>query len=183
MTQLWSIFGASDEVLCPSYPTPSFGSHPKDNGWAWSTGQRATRIDAAPDPLADEWDGSAWVKSLTFFRAQRIEAVKARRDQAEWGGCATAFGRVDSDPDSQRKVVGADRMAEKLGEAFSVAWTMQDNSSVVHDAVAMGAMALAVGIHVATCHAVGQAKRAAIAAAETVAAVEAVDLEEGWPDA
>jgi len=123
---------------------------------------------------------------LPDMRARRWRKVKAARDAAEWSGCTTQLGRVDTDPDSQRKVSGSVQMAmiaQAAGVPFDLAWTMQDNRSVMHDADAMIGMGVAVGRHVAACHAVALAKRAVIDAADTAEAIAAVDIEGGWPDA
>lgn len=185
MTQLWTIYAlADDAVLYAGFGTPSAADHPKDFGWAWDGDtQGAVAIPAAPGP-AQRWNGSAWVDDLDALRAARWERVKARRDQAEWAGCDTALGRVDTDPDSQRKTGGAVQMAmiaQAAGAPFSIDWTMQDNSTVSHDAPAMIAMGIAVGQHVAACHEAALGKRAAIDAASTAEDIAAVDIESGWP--
>lgn len=128
----------------------------------------------------------AWVQDLDPARHRAWAAVKAARDHAEWGGCDTPLGRVDTDPDSQRKISGAVQMAmiaAAAGEAFALDWTMGNNLAVSHDAAAMIALGIAVGQHVAVCHAVATGKRAAIAAANDAEAIEAVDIETGWPPA
>lgn len=144
-----------------------------------------------PEGFTDDlfaWDvaARAMVEDVHALRSRAWSAVKARRDQAEWAGCATALGRVDTDPDSQRKVSGSVQMAmiaQAAGAPFSIEWTMQDNSSVDHDAPAMILMGVAVGQHVAICHAIAVAKRAEIEAAVDAAAIGAVDVEGGWPGA
>lgn len=140
--------------------------------WVWEAGGFARIIP--PAPTIDEQRASVW------------EAVRAARDRAEWWGCSTPLGRADSDPDSQRKVAGAVQLAmiaQAGGAPFSIDWTMQDNSSVPHDAAAMITLGVAVGQHVAACHAVALAKRSAIDGADNVEALMAIDIEGGWPDA
>src|SRR5690349_3380329 len=56
------------------------------------------------------------------LRPQKWAQVKAARDKAEYAGCMTPLGRVDTDPDSQRKIAGAVQMAMIAGEAFSLEW-------------------------------------------------------------
>ena len=122
--------------------------------------------------------------TLSGTKAEAWLKVRARRDQAEAAGCNTALGRIDTDADSQRKISGAVQMALialTAGQSFSVGWTMHDNTTVEHDAQAMIDLGLAAGAHVATCHAVAVAKRALIMAASTIAEVEAVSIEDGWP--
>nr|WP_246848158.1 DUF4376 domain-containing protein [Sphingomonas beigongshangi] len=123
---------------------------------------------------------------LSTYAGKRWTLVKAARDQAEWWGCSTPLGRADTDPESQRKVSGAVQLAmiaQAAGQSFAIDWTMQDNSTVAHDASAMIAMGVAVGQHVAACHEVALAKRVALEAAADAAGVDAVDVEGGWPDA
>lgn len=139
----------------------------------------------------DYWSGGlySWVvrsatPDLPALRARHWALVKARRDEAEWSGCATALGRVDTDPDSQRKVGGAVQLAliaAGAGQPFALDWTMQDNSAVAHDGSAMIGLGVAVGQHVAACHEAALAKRAAIDAATDRAGIEAVPIEGGWP--
>lgn len=138
------------------------------------------------------WDGQAFVPvlppppSLEQLKVQVWDAVRGARDRAEWWGCSTPLGRADSDPDSQRKVAGAVQMAmiaQAAGAPFSIDWTMQDNRSVTHDAIAMITLGVAVGQHVADCHAAALAKRAAIEAATDASTLVDFDSEGGWPDA
>lgn len=186
MAQLWTIASTvTGEVLAVSFETESAGIHPRCRGWPWDGDtQKATKIDAMPSPAIERWTGTVWVPDLDALRAARWVRVKAARDAAEWGGCATALGRVDTDRDSQRKISGSVQMAQialGAGEPFSVDWTMLDNSVATHDGPAMIAMGIAVGRHVATCHEVAVGKRAAIEAGDDVAAIEAVEIEAGWP--
>lgn len=146
----------------------------------------ATVVDAPADYEARPyiWAGEDWAIDLTVCRARRWAEVKARRDQAEWGGCATPLGAVDTDPDSQRKISGAVQMAmiaQAAGEPFALDWTMRDNSVVAHDGAAMVTMGVLVGLHVAACHAAATTLRAAIAVATDEAAIASVDVDAGWP--
>ncbi|MEN2747083.1 DUF4376 domain-containing protein [Sphingomonas sp. T9W2] len=143
-------------------------------------------------PVEWVWEATGFTRiippapTINQQRALVWEAVRAARDRAEWWGCSTPLGRADSGPDSQRKVAGAVQLAmiaQAGGAPFSIDWTMQDNSSVTHDAAAMIALGVAVGQHVAACHAVALAKRSAIEAAGNVEALAAIDVEGGWPDA
>ncbi|PXA90002.1 hypothetical protein DMC47_28125 [Nostoc sp. 3335mG] len=74
-------------------------------------------------------------------------------------------------------------IAQGAGAPFSIDWTMQDNSSATHDAAAMIRLGVSIGQHVAACHAVALAKRAAIEAAADATALAAIDVAGGWPDA
>jgi hypothetical protein len=121
---------------------------------------------------------------FSIAKIEMREALRRRRDRAEFSGCDTPLGRMDTDADSQRKVNGSVTMAliaQAAGQPFAIDWTMADNSSVTHDAAAMIAAGVAVGLHVSACHANGVALKAAIDAATDVVELAAVDIEEGWP--
>ncbi len=139
-------------------------------------------LSAADLTLLGAGEAAAGEINLPMLRARYWSQIKLARDAAQNGGCMTPLGRVDTDPDSQRKVSGSVQLAMIAGAQFSVAWTMQDNAVVVHDAASMIAMGVAVGQHVAACHAVAQAKRAALDAATTIEEIAAVDIEGGWPN-
>lgn len=138
---------------------------------------------AQPTPF-HRWDISthAWLLDLEDLRKQAWGRIKAQRDAAEWGGFDTPFGRFDSDPNSQTKIIGAAQLASiaaARGEPFSIRWTLQDNSTVMLDAPAMIAVGAAMGRHIDSVHQIGRAKRAAIEAATTYDAIMAVTWSEG----
>jgi hypothetical protein len=131
------------------------------------------------NPEVGAWQDS---RSMDELRSARWGEIKAQRDAAEWGGFDTPFGRFDSDPKSQAKIIGAVQLASiaaARGEPFSIRWTLQDNSTVVLDAPAMIAVGVAMGQHIDSVHQIGRAKRAAIEAATTRDAVMAVTWSEG----
>lgn len=118
-------------------------------------------------------------------RARWLEA-RDYRDLRASGGCATPSGRVDSDPESRGKISGGSTAAiasKAAGIAFSVDWTMEDNRVVTLDADAMIAMGMAVVQHVALCQQIGTGIRDRIAAATTMAELDAIDITEGYPNA
>lgn len=121
---------------------------------------------------------------LMVAKINKRQAVALARNTHEWSGAATPLGRMDSDPDSQRKVNGAASMAmiaSSAGQPFSIDWTMQDNSTVTHDAAAMMAAGVAMGEHVSACHDRAKVLKANIDDAADAAALEAIDIEAGWP--
>lgn len=111
---------------------------------------------------------------LSFFQNRQWAAVKAARDAAKSAGASSPYGFVDTDPTSLTNLSGAVLAAQVTGAAFSVEWTMADNSVCALDAEAMIEVGLAAVAHAQTVHATGQVLRAAIYAAETIEAVEAI---------
>jgi hypothetical protein len=148
--------------------------------------------DASLVELADDhwdslktWNGSAFVEDVAGVAAVKWASVKAKREIIETGGCPTPLGVMDTSAASQGKLNGAVTMAlvsQSIGAPFSVEWTMADNSVVAHNASAIITAGMAVGQHVAACHAVATALRAEIGAATTVADLNAVDVDgAAWP--
>jgi len=113
------------------------------------------------------------------------EQVKQLRDHHTQAGVTVPpHGTFDSDPDSQRKISGSAVMAMlaiQNSEPFSLDWRLQDNSIVALDAMQMIAVGVAVGQHIAACQYCKNALDALIDAAEDVEALEAIDIEAGWP--
>jgi hypothetical protein len=81
--QLWTITDiATGAVLSTAFSTPSTGSHPKDNGWAWDAAKhKATRIAAQPETDLQAFDGTAWSYSPNKVEAELIAMVKAESER------------------------------------------------------------------------------------------------------
>jgi hypothetical protein len=120
-------------------------------------------------------------RTLDELKADVRFAVRARRNAAEWGGCNTPSGRIDSDPDSQRKINGSVTMALIAGSAFSVDWRLSDNTVTTLNASQMINVGLAVGQHVSACQDRKNDLDAAITAATSATELAAIDIETGWP--
>ena len=123
-------------------------------------------------------------QSLDGARARLWDRAKAARDAAEFGGCETPSGRADTGRDSIMRLngaVSAAQLALAAGQAFSVDWTMADNSVVTLDAPGAIALGLAAMAHTVACHERGRELRAAIAGAADLAALAAIDVTAGWP--
>lgn len=83
MPQMWTITSLdSTKVLMTVFHTPSTGSHPKDNGWAWdATTQKAWKIDRIPDTTVEKWNGTAWVEDLQKAKDLAIDSIKTQAEQ------------------------------------------------------------------------------------------------------
>lgn len=116
-------------------------------------------------------------------KADKRAAINMVRDQIENDTAPTPFGVAQCDINSRDKINGAVLMAllaTQQGQPFSVSWTMADNSQVTFNAQQMIQFGMAVGQYVATIHAKGVAKKAAVDACTTVDEVNAIDIEAGW---
>jgi hypothetical protein len=139
-------------------------------------------IPAGVEPTLAALDGGAIGNKLEVERGLRWHLVKRRALAAELAGCATPRGRMDTGPQSQAALNLYATQAIGQGEAFvPILWTMADNSFEIHDGPAIVAAHLAVALHVSACHARAQELRAELAAAETLEAIGAVAVDQGWP--
>ena len=112
---------------------------------------------------------------LSWFQNRRWEALKIARDAAIDAGVETPFGTFDSDPQS-RANLGDAVLAARISQdpAFSIEWTLADNTSVTLSAEQLVTVGLLVMQHVNQQHAIGRAKRAAVYAATSIEEVEAI---------
>lgn len=112
--------------------------------------------------------------------------AKAYRDsRIDAGVSVPGVGVFDSDEISRGNITGAVTMAmiaKGAGQPFAMGWKLKDNSIVqVTNADAMIGVGVAVGSHVAACHAAAQAIAVAIQAAANVSALDAIDITAGYP--
>lgn len=123
--------------------------------------------------------------TLDGLKDLRWHEVKQNRDWRIDGGCdVPGIGRFDTDVLSRSNINGAVTgafMAKSAGAPFAVNWKLANNSLAELDADQMIMVGQTVLAHVSTCHARSQALGLLIAAAETIADLEAIDIEEGWP--
>ena len=118
--------------------------------------------------------------TLDSLKLRKWAAIKDRREQVEFGGFTWDGSVFDSDAESQSRIQGASQLATLAmlsSSNFSVDWTLADNTVRTLSIANMLAVGQAMGVHIMTTHGVGRGLRAAIEAATTTAAVEAVT----WP--
>lgn len=138
---------------------------------------------------AGSFPGAEIVADEEFeFRSRQIvmeRRVKAIRN-ALWVGIATtSAGPVNIDMTSRDNMQGLVNMftiAEEMGEPIAtVSYTMADNTDQDFSAAEFKALALEVGLFVNATHQRKRTLDAEIAAASTVAELEAIDIDAGWP--
>lgn len=187
MTTYWTILDAGGVVLQPCCGTPDVLITPDLAGEPWEDGYQAIQIPFAPNLDVHVWNGAAWEPEINRLKVFKREAVNARRAQAENEGCMTPAGIVDSDEKSRGLVSGAVQMAmvaKSFGAPFTETWTMHEGNStpeVELDADGMIYMGIAVGQYISAVHARGTALKKEIELAATAAALEAIDINTGWP--
>jgi hypothetical protein len=100
-----------------------------------------------------DWAAKAWVdpRSLQDFKDARWAEVRRARDRAEFGGFTWDGSRFDSDALSQQRITAAVTLA-MMNSAFSIDWTLADNTVRTLTAADMIAVGVALGQHVNACH-------------------------------
>jgi hypothetical protein len=117
------------------------------------------------------------MNALERAKTSRWVFLKEARDEAEWGGTATNFGRFDTDEKSQGKLTGASLAALILmsqGQPFSKIWTREDNTSVTLTGSQLIEVGLTVMAWVDTVHQRSRVLYDRIQTATTVPEVDAV---------
>ena len=113
------------------------------------------------------------VPALDQAKADQWKLIKAARDEVELGGFIWDSSTFDSNQISQQRINGAVTLA-MLNSAFVIDWTLADNSVRSLTAAEMLQVGGALGVHVGTQFAIGQAKRAQIMAATSIIDVQAI---------
>lgn len=104
--------------------------------------------------------------------------LKARRYQAETSGTVIGGSSVDTDRDTQAKLIAA-RVMAKEDASYTINWKLPAGF-VVLDATTIIAIADGVRTHVQNCFDNEAALTTAIDLATTTTALDAVDIESGW---
>lgn len=117
-------------------------------------------------------------RTLDDFKAEKWGQAKAHRDAAEFGLFEWAGHSFDGDEAAQRRinlaVMGAQAALIAGDTAWSVDWTLADNTSLTLSASDMIGVANALGANIAQAHALARVKRQQIEAAQTVAELDAL---------
>ncbi len=130
------------------------------------------------------WDGETFAPptpDLEALRAAKLSALAERRWQAETGGVMVNGAPIRTDATSQAKIAGADLLFERDPTLTEVDWEAQPGVWVTVDRPTMTAIGIAVGRHVQACFSNAKGLSQAILAAEDAAALDAIDIEDGWP--
>lgn len=153
------------------------------------------------DPfMVPNFETRTFSPDLAAARGAKWEEVKAKRHTLENGVAATPIGPVQCDDSSKIKICGLVQMARIAWDTecadaateepprepdpgcFAEEFTLADNSIVVLDAQTAVTLGVAVGAHVSAVHAVSRGLRGLIDAAETLAELDAIDIEAAaWP--
>lgn len=120
------------------------------------------------------WRDPRTLQDLKDAHWQKIKQARQAQELAgfEWDG-----SHFDSDAISQQRIAGAVQIAQLLGAAFSIDWTLANNTARTLDAAQMIQVGLSLSQHVNAIHQVARGLRAAIDAATSAEQLDAVI----WP--
>lgn len=126
------------------------------------------------------------VLSVAERKLEMVESIKAIRDTHIAGGTTVqGIGVFDSDDAARLNITGAVVMAQvaiAANQPFSMSWKLANNTLVTLNATQMIAVGIAAGTHVAACHARAQVLGVAVQNAADHAALDAININIGWPD-
>lgn len=120
-----------------------------------------------------------WVDVRTFAQQQAAAwaRIKAARDAALSAPVTWDGSTFDADENARQRIGQALQlatMAAQAGQAYSVPWTLADNTVRVLSGADLAQVAVAMGLQFQATFAKGQALRAQIEAATTQAELDAV---------
>ena len=127
-----------------------------------------------------EWTSTGWQipsGALESAKAIRWQIMKSVRDAKLSAGLTFNGGVYDSDDTSRSYIQGAVQLAQIAAannQAYSVVWTLADNSTATLTGTQMMQLGVALGQFVQTVFAEGDSIRAQINAATTVDQVNAI---------
>lgn len=160
---------------------------PSPDGYRWTE---------VPDPpqawrvalVGGQYTPTPYVKSdaeaTAEERPKKLDALAVQR-VAKMSVLSATAGLINMD-DGTRATISSyaqtAALANQAGLPFSITWRLLDNTYVELDASAMIRLSLEVTSHVSACHAYSFQLKDKIEAATTVAELEAIDINTGWPE-
>lgn len=128
-----------------------------------------------------------WVvaeKELNYCKSELVARINEKRDSIEAGGFPYLGKVLDSDPRSVQRIntaVQAAQAAVAAGVPFGIDWVCADNSVVTLDAAGMIGAPVALATYANQAHTFARTLKDQANAALTIAELEAIDIEAGWP--
>lgn len=132
--------------------------------------------DPRPNPACVyNLDTNTWqdLRSLAEARVIKWNEIKNSRSFAEYSGFSWNGNIFDSDPTSQQRLTGAVTLAQ-LNPAFSIEWTLMDNTTITLNSADMLDVGITLGQHVTTQFSCAQALRTDIDNATTLEQVDSI---------
>jgi len=135
-------------------------------GWSWD----GTRFSPPPD-----------LRTLEEARAEKLAALAARRYAVEIAGTVLDGRRIRTDRETRGAMIEALACAAIVGDAWATRWKGDDGAFVTIDGAFLERAVAAAGAHRSACFAREDALTIEILAAPDRAALDAIDIDAGWP--
>lgn len=122
--------------------------------------------------------------NLASEKARMRASVNTRRDLLEEQSFPYMGKRFDSDTRSVLRInvaASTAAAAAAAGAPFSIEWTTADNSVLALDAQQMIGVPVALAQYGNALHQHGRTLKAQIDAAQTIAELRAINIQDGWP--
>jgi hypothetical protein len=122
--------------------------------------------------------------TLDDLKSEKWASAKAYRDSLANGYCTTPSGVIEINDSAKLRINSAVQMAiiaKSASQAFSIDWTLMNNTTVTLDADQMIAMGVYVGQFVSSCQSAGTAIRSQIEAATDTSSLNSIDITVGYP--
>lgn len=155
----------------------------------WSPGEGLIAVEA-PEGVGIGWsyiDGQFIAPpaappfaTLAEAKAARLDALAARRKGASQAFTFNGMS-LRLDADTENAISKAIQALERQPEGTTISWEVSRGVIVPFDLATLHAIGDAAFLHVQACFTNVATITALINAAETVEAVQAVDLQTGWP--
>jgi len=142
-------------------------------------------LDWTSEALGYRGFGFVPVVDMASAKTDKLELLQAKRDAVIDGGCAVpGVGTFYTDLKGLVNVNGAVTgaiLATMAGQPFEVRFKLMDGSRVTLDGAGVMAVGPLVLLKVAAAHSHAQDLEDEIESAADIAALEAIDIESGWP--
>lgn len=121
------------------------------------------------------------VLSLVDQKASKLAALAEKRWQVETAGIVVAGAAIKTDRESSAILTSAYILAKDYPGYTVSNWKVAKGAFITLDAPTIIALATAVRLHVQACFDREAALTASILAAADVPALDAIDIDAGWP--
>lgn len=139
-------------------------------------GVRVQMLDAEAAAIRAEWEAADLAKRSASARKAELAAIRYAK---ETGGIVVSGAPIATDRDTQAKLIAV-RIKAKENASYTVNWKTA-GGFVSLDAATIIAIADAVSAHIQACFDREAVLTAAIDGAADQAALDAIDLNAGWP--
>lgn len=119
---------------------------------------------------------------LAEAKESRMADIRERRWQAEIGGAVFNGMPIRTDEESRAKINGAVALFDKDPTLTAVDFEAQPGVWIELDQAAMDALGVFIGRHVQQCFSHSKTLMEAVDALPSFAALEAFDIDQGWPE-